>query len=95
MSLNVVYLRLLGYYLSTKKAGVKNMIHIVEFCKISSLKLSSLSLNNITVWFSHSLYRLNIKLQKPKKFFTHNRQHIYEQIVLTLFNSAAVIQIHY
>lgn len=95
MSLNVVYLRLLGYYLTTKNAVVKNMIHIVEFCKISCLKLCSQSLYNITVWFSHSLYRLNIILQKPKKFFAHNREHIYEQIVLTIFNSTAVIQIHY
>lgn len=65
MSLNVVYLRLLGYYLTTKNAFVKNMVLIVEFCKISSLKLCSLKK---TVWFSHSLYSLSIILQKPKKF---------------------------
>lgn len=43
MSLNVVYLRLLGYYLTTENAVVKNITLIVEFCKISSLKLCSLT----------------------------------------------------
>lgn len=61
MSLNVVYLRLLGYCLATKNAVVKNLVLIAEF-------------SNKTVWFSHSVYSLSIILQKPKKFVAHNSQ---------------------